>query len=487
MTNWTGLIAVSAAIVSAAASHAVKDSQLTSSSPLTGPALHRSLSDAASRLDAAGFDGHVSLSIDAEIVFAASLGPADPVNATPYSLVTQTDIGSIAKSVTGLLASRLIAEGRLDPNSTLSDWFEAVPADKANITLHQLMTHSAGFPPAIGDDHAEIGRQTFVRQALAADLQFEPGTAYAYSNVGFSLTAAIIERASGEPFEAHLRSVLEPLGLNDTGYAAVFSNARAVRTASGVDVAAASWGGDTAYWHLIGNGGMLSTPLDLMRLGASVIDPPAGWAETFETQMQPYMPEGERAASDYGYGIVVEEHPLYGRFFWHNGGNAYFANHYRILPEPRVVIFATSNARGVDPDVVAEVMSAAVYGRQIDIATQPVIDFDRTIDLPDTAAGDLAQAFRETLQSDQASDWQAFIETRTSQAFQDLAPMEQHLGMFRSLHQDFGNAEVFAVDEGDDEIRLVMGQPDGPIARVTIGHEPAGTGRVMNGLSIDGF
>ncbi|WP_420430775.1 serine hydrolase domain-containing protein [Hyphobacterium sp.] len=437
MTNWTGLIAVSAAVVAAATSLAVEDSTGPSAGPLTGSALNQSLSEAANRLDTAGFDGHVSVSLNGEIVFVASLGPADPVTGTPYSLVTQTDIGSITKSVTGLLASRLIADGRLDPNSTLADWFEAVPADKANITVHQLLTHSAGFPPAIGDDYAEIGREAFVRQALAADLQFEPGTAYAYSNVGISLTGAIIERASGESLETHLQSVLEPLGLSDTGYAAVISTTRAVRTGRGADVATASWGGD--------------------------------------------------AASDYGYGIVVEDHPLYGRFYWHNGGNAYFTNHFRVLPEPGVVIFATSNARGVDPDVVAEVMSAAVYGRQIDIAAQPAVDFDRTVDLPDTAAGVLARAFIDTLNADQPSDWQAFIETRTSQAFQELVPMEEHLGMFRSLHQDFASAAIYAVDEGDDEIRLVMGQPDGPLARVTIGHEPAGDDRAMSGLSIDGF
>jgi CubicO group peptidase (beta-lactamase class C family) len=455
---------------------------------LTGAALSQSLSQAATRLDDAGFDGHVSLSVDGEIVFAASLGPADPVNGVPYSLLTQTDIGSIAKTLTGLVASRLISDGRLDPQSTLADWFENVPDDKAGITLHQLMTHSAGLPPAIGDDHDPIDRETYVEQALAADLMFTPGSAYAYSNVGFSLMAVIIETVTGESYDSQLVATLETLGLVDTGYGPALVPSRGVVNSRGHSVTDASWGGETAHWHLIGNGGMLSTPLDLQRLGAAVINPPAGWAEAFDVQLQPYMPEGEGAASDYGYGVVVEDHPLFGRIYWHNGGNAYFANHWRVMPEQGVVMFVTSNTRSVDPDVAVDVLSAALFGRELEIVSRPVIDFGDPIALPNTAAGALAQAFLNAIASDQADDWQRFIETRTSPEFQAFAPMDRHLGMFRSLHQDLAGVEVYSVDTSDDEISFVAGHGDGVLLRVVIGHEDGSGGKpVMNGLSIDGL
>jgi CubicO group peptidase (beta-lactamase class C family) len=456
--------------------------------PLADQPLQAALAEATERLDEAGFDGHVSVAVNGEVVFAASLGPADPVSGVPYSLVTQTDIGSIAKMLTGLAASRLIAEGRLDPQSTLSDWFSNVPADKRDIALHQLMTHSAGFPPAIGDDHAPIERDAFVEQALASELMFAPGEQYAYSNVGFSLIAAIIEQVTGEPYEQYLRdSVLAPLGLADTGYERAVAPARGVRTQSGESVTDASWGGGRAHWHLIGNGGMLSTPLDLMILGSTVLNPPDDWAETFNVQVQPYLREGEGAQSYYGYGIVVENHPLYGEFFWHNGGNPHFSNHWRVLADAQAVIFATSNSRGVDPDAAVEVLTAAVFGQQIEISAPPAIDFDSPIDLPDTPEGRLAQSFLAAIRSPQPADWQSFITARTSPAFQAFAPMEQHVEMFERMHADMADAQVFMFDPGPQEMRLIVGGADMPLLQLMIGFAPGADGPVMNGLAIDGI
>lgn len=437
------------------------------------------------RLEAAGYRGSIAVSIDGETVFAASIGAADPVTGMPYNLETQTDIGSITKSFTGLAASQLIAEGRLQADLPLSEWFDDVPADKANITLHQLLTHSAGFPPAIGDDLEHIGRDAFLERAFASPLLFEPGSRYEYSNVGYSIVAAIIEVATGEGFEDVLiDNVLAPVGLADTGYLRAYSALRSVRNEEGNTVDAASWGGGEPYWNLIGNGGMVSTASDMLRLGQFIDTgnwPVHGTLDLFATG---YLEEGAGAPGRYGYGVVVEDDPAFGRVLWHNGGNPHFRSHWRVLDDHGVVIFTTTNSRDISADQAAIGVMAALFGVELDVQPPPRFNRDQPVDLPDTDAGRLAMAFFDALGGD-PEDWRDFIENRTSEAFQNYAPMEQHLEMFGQISADVQGAEFFSVEERSDEIRVVVAAPDGPALLFSLGVGQYNGAVVLTGLGVE--
>jgi CubicO group peptidase (beta-lactamase class C family) len=207
------------------------------------------LSEAFDALEAAGFTGIVGLSLDGETVLMRGAGEADPQTGRLFGPDTQVDIASITKSYTGMLAAQLISDGTLSADLRLADVFHDVPADKADITLHQLLTHAAGLPGGVGDDLVDEDFDTFRANAFAAPLRFEPGTAYYYSNVGFSLAAAIIERATGQTYETLLRDRLAAAGIRDTGYQAVHDTRRSVHLRDGRDVSEASWGGHPPNWN----------------------------------------------------------------------------------------------------------------------------------------------------------------------------------------------------------------------------------------------
>ena len=152
-------------------------------------------------LQAQGFSGYVAVTHEGEIVFERGYGAANPQSGAPFTRDTRIDMGSVVKTHTGLMAAQLIEDGVLDPDMTLGQVFENVPEDKTNITLHQLLTHSAGMPGAVASDDEPIDRDEFLRRAFAAPLRYEPGTAYQYSNTGFSLAAAIIETVTGRRYE----------------------------------------------------------------------------------------------------------------------------------------------------------------------------------------------------------------------------------------------------------------------------------------------
>ena len=132
---------------------------------------------------------------------------------------TVYDIGSLTKQFTAAAVVKLEMLGRLDVHQPISDWLGPVPADKAGITVQQLHTHTAGLVDALGDDYQPLTHRQLVTRALASPLRAAPGTSYHYSNVGYSLLAVIIERASGTSYERFLaRHLFRPAHMTQTGW-----------------------------------------------------------------------------------------------------------------------------------------------------------------------------------------------------------------------------------------------------------------------------
>ncbi|PHR93388.1 MAG: hypothetical protein COA69_05485 [Robiginitomaculum sp.] len=168
---------------------------------------------------------------------------------------TQFDMGSITKTITATLVMKLVEQGEITIDTQLKDIFVQVPADKAGITVHQLLTHSAGFVEAVGRDFEELGREDFISRVFESLLQFEPGQEYRYSNVGYSMLAAIIEKRTGKTYQVYLAGVLAEAGIADIGYMDVFDAPRSMLTRKGEDIPTASWGGSVCSGTLLGMAG----------------------------------------------------------------------------------------------------------------------------------------------------------------------------------------------------------------------------------------
>ena len=239
---------------------------------------------------------------------------------------TQIDINSVTKTVTGVMAAKLVEQGQVSFTERLDEIFDNVPADKASITLHHLLTHSAGLIEVVGDDEERLGKAEFLDRAFNSELMSEPGSIYSYSNVGYSVVAAIIEERSGKSYDAFLQEdVIAGLGLPNTGYLSVYDDARSMKTANGETIFDASWGGHEPYWNLIGNGGLVSTVQEMVKFRRAVVSGEIISSETLEILQTPHIKEDDAATSFYGYGLVVQDYPELGRFYWHNGGNNVFS------------------------------------------------------------------------------------------------------------------------------------------------------------------
>jgi CubicO group peptidase (beta-lactamase class C family) len=440
---------------------------LAAATPLLAPAsqaqpdraLEARLEARFDELAEAGFTGFAAIARNGDIIFARGAGLADPTTNRPFTLDTQVDIGSITKSFTGMAIASLIDAGRLSPDATLADFFPGVPDDKAAITVQQLLTHTAGLPDVVGDDFSEEGWDSVRDKAFAAELLHAPGSAYRYSNVGFTFLAAIIESVTGQSYEDYLvNELLVPAGIERTGYQSVYDDALAARNRQGEPVIDASWGGHAPNWNLMGNGGIVSNPRDILAWetayqNAMIVSPAAR-----DLAHAPLVREGEGAPSFYGYGLVVEDDPLIGRIYWHNGGNRSFNSHWRVLADQGYELFATTNQRDVSADAAIEALVAALMGQEFELQRPSEASAD-PVALPETAGGRAAAEFLAMIASDDESVWRDYVLNRMSDEMRVVAPMEGHLGLMRQMHQDFGDAEIVAMFEREGAIRVRLRDP----------------------------
>jgi CubicO group peptidase (beta-lactamase class C family) len=173
------------------------------------------------------FSGAVLVTRNGQKVFEAGYGLADRERGVANTPLTQFRVGSMNKMLTAVATLQLVQAGalRLDvPLATyLPDYPNAELASK--VTAHHLLTHTGGtgdiFGPAFTANRLEL-RSTadYLRLYGTRNLQFPPGAQFAYSNYGFMLLGALIERVSGMSYDDYVTArILAPAGITATGSA----------------------------------------------------------------------------------------------------------------------------------------------------------------------------------------------------------------------------------------------------------------------------
>ena len=166
-----------------------------------------------------GFSGAIAVVKNGNIIINKGYGEANRNAKTRNNPNTIFDIGSNTKQFTATAILKLAELGKLKLTDSLRIFFKGIPEDKQSITIHQLLSHTAGFVDAIGKDFTEISREDFFQQLFATNLLSKPGEKYSYSNTGYSILGRIIELVSNQSYEAFLNTYLfAPAGMKQTGY-----------------------------------------------------------------------------------------------------------------------------------------------------------------------------------------------------------------------------------------------------------------------------
>jgi CubicO group peptidase (beta-lactamase class C family) len=251
-----------------------------------------------------------------EVLLHKAYGRADAESGREMTIATGFDIGSLVKPITGTGILKLEEIGKLSTGDTLAKFFPDAPADKRDITVMQLLTHTAGMQDLFGGDYEVVSREWILEKIMSAPLIAAPGEREEYSNSGYSLLAIIIEEVSGQPYEEFIRDeVLEPAGVHRLGYIlpgwtndelAVGYRRDGARWGTPIDH---PWADDGPGWNLRGNGGMLSTAEEM--------------GQWYEALFDGKILGPEALAKYYSYG-AGESPTVGGMALAHAGGNGIF-------------------------------------------------------------------------------------------------------------------------------------------------------------------
>jgi CubicO group peptidase (beta-lactamase class C family) len=273
-----------------------------------------------------GFSGVVLVAKGRRTIFSRAVGLADRRRRTPVTARTVFDLGSVTKPLTLAAALALVEDGKLELSDSLGALLPGIPDDKRAITLRQLLAHRAGLPEYVvdgpGGDFVELSRDEALQRIFSRPLRFEPGTDYGYSDAGYTVAAALIEDAAGQPFEDFLRKRILARGrMTSAGfYGDGWRRSRVAigygGRAHGARNAPDAW--SHVSWSLKGAGGVVGTARDLRnwtrRLGSGRVLDKKTVRTFYEILSEPErLPPGNgfvigyAGANDYGFNSAVIE------------------------------------------------------------------------------------------------------------------------------------------------------------------------------------
>ncbi len=326
------------------------------------------LDDFLTRLEGLGFSGVVGVEFGGQPILLRGYGLADRERGLAVTPDTVFCTGSITKQFTAAAILALQDEGKLSVEDSLAKHFENVPEDKRGLTLHHLLTHTSGLVDAPAGDYDLRATAEWVRDwALGCELEWKPGERYGYRNVNFSLLGMVVERVSGEPYEAFLsRRLFERAEMHATGY--LLPRFRSESFAIGYQ-SGERWGttlehpllADGPCWTLRANGGIHSTVGDMLRWHHALQQDRVLSRAAREQLETPFADEG--GGTFYGYGWSIDKSPSGKKLVAHNGGNTvFFADFLRFVEEGHCIFLATNVGSRMRQSLAYE-LSGILYGR----------------------------------------------------------------------------------------------------------------------------
>jgi CubicO group peptidase (beta-lactamase class C family) len=304
-----------------------------------------------------GLPGVAMVTRAGAVEVAVAGGAADVRAGQECTLQTRFQIASVSKQFTATAAMMLAESGTITLDDPVERWLPGCPAHWRQVTLHHLLTHTAGirhWDDTPGFDPAEpMNPAARLRLMLEAPLLAGPGTGWRYSSPGYVLAGHILERACGQPYAEFLADqIFVPLRLSSTTGGAVPAAAAIARGHRN--------GQPIGSWDLRempGTGDICSTAGDVARFITAVHSGALLTSGSTRALCTAHTPAGDQGAGEsswitvegYGYGHFVGT--IGGRTaYFHPGDNPGYQSFSAWLPEQAicVVILVNDEAASIE-------------------------------------------------------------------------------------------------------------------------------------------
>jgi D-alanyl-D-alanine carboxypeptidase len=306
------------------------------------------------------FSGVVLVGHKGTPVFHKAYGYADREQKVATALDSRFSIASIGKMFTAVAVMQLVQAGKVRLEAPVGTYLPDYPNAEiaANTTVHQLLTHTGG----TGDIDWPSTETQWERQRRLRTLddyigaygargpEFTPGARWGYSNYGYILLGAVIERVSGKDYHAYVAAhVFGPAGMVSSGFPTY--DDPPTGSVTGYTRKEGVWRVATghSFYRATPAGGASTTASDMLRFGEALmghklLDP--AHTELLTTGKV----EVDRGGV-YGYG-VLDKRAEGGAWFGHGGGAEGMSTDFRVFPWTGYVVVALAN---IDPAVAEDV------------------------------------------------------------------------------------------------------------------------------------
>lgn len=318
------------------------------------------------------FSGAILVARDGKVLMSKGYGMADVENDVPNTPETKFRLGSLTKQFTSASIMLLQERGKLSVQDSICKYVAPCPEAWQPITLHHLLSHTAGVPNFTGfPDYERTMREPAPVESLISrfrdrPLDFKPGEKWNYSNSGYVLLGYVVEKVSGGSYEKFVReNIFEPLKMSNTGYDhadAIIKHRARGYAPRGEQIV------NAAYLDMsipFSAGGLYSTVGDLYVWEQALYGERLLKKASLDAIYTPVQ-------HDYGYGWGVTT--IYNRkAYAHSGGIDGFATNIMRFPEDRATVIVLSNNEAAPSSRIARDLAAIVFGEKYEVPVERVV------------------------------------------------------------------------------------------------------------------
>jgi len=418
------------------------------------------------------FNGSALVADNGRVIYKKGFGLANMEWNIPNAPDTKFRLGSITKQFTATLILQLVEQGKIRLDGKITDYLTDYRQDTgAKVTIHNLLSHTSGVPSytSLPGFFQNVSRNPFttddfIKEYASGDLEFESGTKFVYSNSGYFLLGAIIEKVTGKPYEQVLReNIFDPLGMKNTGYDhfGTIIGKRATgytKTPSGYETAPYL---DMSIPYAAGS--LYSTVEDLYLWDQALYGEKILSAKSKELMFTPNL-------NNYGYGFVMTKamlappNKLAVPVIQHNGGiNGFNTVIVRMVAEKRLIVLLDNTERGQYLDKLTLGLMSILYDQPYDSPKRSIAEVLLKTILETDVASAIKQ-YRELKVAPTTGDYD-FGETELNSLGYQLLRMQkiaEAIGIFKLNVEIYPDA--FNTYDSLGEAYMVHGDKDLAIA-----------------------
>jgi CubicO group peptidase (beta-lactamase class C family) len=309
------------------------------------------------------FMGSVAVSRNGKIIYSRSAGYSDFENMKKADADSKYRIGSISKTFTSVLVLKAVEEGKLKLNQTIGEYFPGIKnSDK--ITIENLLYHRSGIHNFTDDKEYLTWNTRPVTEKEMIDIiagggsDFEPDSKSQYSNSNYVLLTFILEKTFRKPYAELLKKyIAQPLGLTNTKLGGkINTSENECNSYKYMD----TWKPETETDISIplGAGGIVSTPVDLVKFSDALFGGKLLKTETLELMK---TPNGQ-------YGMGLFKIPFYEKTgYGHTGGIDGFSSVFSYFSDGNISYALTCNGSNYNNNNISIAVLSAVFNKPYDI------------------------------------------------------------------------------------------------------------------------